>query len=63
MDLFTEVGVEIGLVDWDTLLLLFLAAEEDDFLAMLFLFHKGVQITLLLDDDASGVILVLGGVL
>ena len=41
-----------------------MAAEEDDFLAMLFLFHKGRQITLLLDDDdASGVISVVGRVL
>ena len=64
MNILTEVGVDVGLVNWDTLFLLFLAAEEDNILALLFLFHKGVQITLLLDVDGdSGVISVLGGVL
>ena len=60
MDFLAVVCVEVGLLDLDTLLWLFLVAEEDDFLAMLLLFHKGVQITRFL--DASGVILMLSGV-
>ena len=61
MDFFAVVGADVGLLDWDTLLWIFLAAEEDNFLARLFLFHKGVQMTLFL--EVSGVILVLGGFL
>ena len=61
MDFFAVDGVEFGLLDWDTLLWFFLAAEEDNFLSKLFLFHKGVQMTLF--HEVSGVILELGGVL
>ena len=67
VDNHTVVGVDAGLDTWDSLLIFFpfLAAEvEDDALALLFLFQRGVQIILLedVDDDNSGVILELGGV-
>ena len=67
VDNHTVVGVDAGLDTWDSLLIFFpfLAAEvEDDALALLFLFQRGVQIIFLedVDDDNSGVILELGGV-
>ena len=52
-------GEDGGLLAWDTLLWFFFPAEKDDFLCKVFLFHKGVQMTL----DVSGVILESGGVL
>ena len=55
MDVFAVVGDEDGLLNWDFLCLFMfpvLAAEkEDDSLALLFLFHSGVQMTLTLDGD------------
>jgi hypothetical protein len=66
LDKHTGVGVDAGFCNWD-LLFLFLAAEDDDddILALAFLFHRGVQMTLLVDgdEDCSWVILVFGGVL
>ena len=65
MDKLAEVGVDAGLDNWDNLFLLPLltAEEEDDNLGLLFLFHYGVQMTLLLDvDGEAGVISVVGGV-
>ena len=62
MDIFAGVGD-------DDILCLFLspllaAEKEDDSLALLFLFHNGVQMTLLLDGDGeAGVISAVGGVL
>ena len=69
MDILAGVGVDDGVDIWDFLFLfLFFAADddEDDSLALAFLFHRGVQMTLLDDDggeDCSWVILVFGGVL
>ena len=66
MEKLVEVGVDAGLDNLDNLFFLALLAaeEEDDNLALLFLFHSGVQNTLLLDvDEESGVISVFGGVL
>ena len=69
MDIHAEVGVDTGVDNWDFLFLFsFFAADddEDDSLALAFLFHRGVQMTLLDDDgdeDCSCGILVFGGVL
>ena len=68
VDMYTEVGVDTGVDNWDLLFLFsFFAADddEDDSLALAFLFHRGVQMTLLEDgdEDCSWVILVFGGVL
>ena len=69
MDIHTGVGVDAGFSNWYFLFLfLFFAADddEDDSLALAFLFHRGVQMTLLDEDGdeaCSWVILVFGGVL
>ena len=64
MDILSEVGFKVGFVNWDILFLPFFAAEEEvNIRAMPFLFHRGVQTTLLDVDDDSGVISVVGGVL
>ena len=66
MDILARVGVDAGLDNWDILFILPLLAaeEEDDSLNLLFPFHNGVQMTLLLDGDGeAGVISVVGGVL
>ena len=69
VDMYTEVGVDTGVDNWDLLFLFsFFAADddEDDSLALAFLFHRGVQMTLLDDDgdeECSSGILVFGGVL
>ena len=55
MDVYAVVGDDDGLVNWDILCLfmfpLFAAEKEDGSLALLFLFHSGVQMTLTLDGD------------
>ena len=68
MDIFAGVGDDDGLDNWDFLCLflspLLAAEKEDDSLALIFLFHSGVQMTLLLDGDGeAGVISAVGGVL
>ena len=68
MDVYAVVGDDDGLVNWDILCLfmfpLFAAEKEDGSLALLFLFHSGVQMALSLDGDGdAGVISAGGGVL
>ena len=69
VDIHAGVGVDAGVNNWDFLFLFsFFAADddEDDSLALAFLFHRGVQMTLLDDDgdeECSCGILVFGGVL
>ena len=66
MDILAGVGDAAGLDNWDILFIfpLLAAEEEDDNLALLFLFHNGVQMTLLLLGDGEvRVISVVGGVL
>ena len=67
IEFLAGVGDAVGLDNCDILLLLlspFLVDEnEDDILAILFLFHSGVQFTLALDGDGvAGVISAGGGV-
>ena len=67
LDKHTGVDLGTGFCNWDLLCDLFFAAEvdEDDSLALAFLFHRGAQMTFLFDggEDCSWVILVFGGVL
>ena len=68
MDMLAGVGDDGWLDNWDILFIflspLLAAEKEDDSLALLFLFHCGVQMTLLLDGDGEvWVISAVGGVL
>ena len=60
LDVVAGVGGEVGLLNMEPVFLtFFLLWEEEDLLCWLFLFHKGVQMTLGL--AMSGVILGDGG--
>ena len=60
VDVVADVGGEVGLLNMEPVLLtVFLLWKEDDLFCWLFLFHKGVQMTL--GPALSGVILGDGG--
>ena len=60
LDVVAGVGGEVGLLNMESVFLtFFLLWKEEDLLCLLFLFHKGVQMTLGL--ALSGVILGDGG--